>query len=311
MEIPALCHRIIVTEVGDVPCEVGMTNLRHVSNFHHDDERSENSDPSGESIFNSPLPPYERQWRHPSEVAEQVQLSTPEPQLPSRTVRSIATYAAATSFAVSLVLLWVVTPRSSTSVPITAKRTVLVTTQRQASRAPLALGTMTSADNMVIPLTSTGFFFGSGTGLSPNDEIEAQFTDGATVLLRVLEVDPDTGIAWMHAVDSSTQQWIDLDEGLTPPSTVVNEMQQGQHLFIASLSEGMNDARIAISSAHSSQKKLWPIDYFLHDHCRGAALDDSFQLIGWCVEMNGAHWVVPTRQIVDVLHRLESNVGQP
>ena len=311
MEISAVCHEFIVPEVGDVPCEVGMTNLRHVSNFHHDDDQSDHSDPSGEVIFNSPLPAYERQWRHPSEVAEQVQLSTPEPQLASRTVRSIASYAAATSFAVSLVLLWVVTPRSNTSVPITAKRTVLVTTQRQATRAPLALGTMSSADDMVIPLTSTGFFIGNGNGLSPNDEIEAQFTDETTVLLRVLEVDPDTGIAWMHAVDSSTHQWIDLDQGLTPPSTVLNEMRQGQHLFIASPSEGMNDARIAISSAHSSQKKLWPIDYFLHDHCRGAALNSTHHLVGWCIELNGAHWVVPTRQLVDVLHRLENNVGQP
>lgn len=294
-----------------MPCEVGMTNLRHVSNFHHDDDQSDHSDPSGEVIFNSPLPAYERQWRHPSEVAEQVQLSTPEPQLPSRTVRSIASYAAVTSFAVSLVLLWVVTPRSNTSVPMTAKRTVLVTTQRQATRAPLALGTMSSADDMVIPLTSTGFFIGNGNGLSPNDEIEAQFTDETTVLLRVLEVDPDTGIAWMHAVDSSTHQWIDLDQGLTPPSTVLNEMRQGQHLFIASPSEGMNDARIAISSALSSHQQLWPIDYIMHDHCRGAALDATQQLVGWCIELNGAHWVVPTRQLVDVLHRLENNVGQP
>ena len=291
-----------------MPCEVGVTNLRHVSNFHHDDDQSGES---GEFIFNSPLPPYERQWRHPSEVAEQVQLSTPEPQLPSRMVRSIASYAAATSFAVSLILLWVVTPRSNASVPITAKRSVLVTTQRQATRAPLALGTMSSADDMVIPLTSTGFFIGSGNGLAPKEEIEAQFTDGTTVLLRVIEVDPDTGIAWMHAVDSFTHQWIDLDQGLTPPSTVLKEMRQGQHLFIASPSEGMNDARIAISSAHSSQKKLWPIDYFLHDHCQGAALNSTHHLVGWCVELNGAHWVVPTRQLVDVLHRLESNVRQP
>jgi len=107
MEIPALCHRFSVPEVGDVPCEVGVTNLRLVSNNHHNDEHSENSDPSGEVIFNSPLPPYERQWRHPSEVAEQVQLSTPEPHLPSRTLRSVVSCAAVTSFAVSLVLLWV------------------------------------------------------------------------------------------------------------------------------------------------------------------------------------------------------------
>jgi len=300
-----------VPEVGDVSCEVGMTNLRLVSNFHNNDEHSDNSDPSGEVIFNSPLPAYERQWRHPSEVAEQVQLSTPEPQLPSRTVRSIASYAAVTSFAVSLVLLWVVTPRSNPSPPTVANLTVMASTQKQTATMPLALGTMSSASDMVIPLTSSGFFVGTGSNLSPLDEVEAQFADGTTVLLRVLEVDPVTGIAWLHAVNTSTHQLTDLLQSLTPPATVLSEMSQGQHFFIASPSEGMNDARIAISSALSSHQQLWPIDYIMHDHCRGAALDATQQLIGWCVELNGAHWVVPTRQLVEVLHRLESNVGQP
>jgi hypothetical protein len=311
MEISALGHGFIVSEVGDVPCEVGMTNLRFVSNNHHNDEHSENSDPSGEIVFNAPLPPYERQWRHPSEVAEQVLLSTPEPRLPSRTVRSVVSCAAVTSFAVSLVLLWVVTPRSNTWSPTTAKRTTLATAQRQATRAPLALGTMSSEDDFVIPLTSTGYFVGSGIGLLPNEEIEARFADGSTVLLRVLEVDSSTGIAWLHSVDSSTHRFINLAQNLTPPSTALSEMRQGQRLFIASPSEGISDARIAISSAHSAQHNLWPIDFFMHDHCRGAALNSLQQLIGWCVELNGAHWVVPTRQLVDVLHRLESNVGQP
>ena len=294
-----------------MPCEVGMTNLRLVSNFHHDDEHSENSDPSGEIVFNSPLPPYERQWRHPSEVAEQVQRSHPEPQLPSRTVRSIASYAAATSFAVSLVLLWVVTPRSHPTSPTVARQTVLVSSQQQSAWAPLSLGTMSSASDMVVPLSTSGFFVGTGSNLFPRDEVEAQFADGTTVLLRVLEVDPVTGIAWLHAIDSSTHQLTSLAQGLTPPSTVLSEMSQGQHFFIASPTEGMNDARIAISTATSLQQQLWPIDYIMHDHCRGAALDVAQQLIGWCVELNGAHWVVPTRQIVDVLHRLENNVGQP
>jgi hypothetical protein len=166
---------------------------------------------------------------------------------------------------------------------------------------------MSSEDDFVIPLTSTGYFVGSGIGLLPNEEIEARFADGSTVLLRVLEVDSSTGIAWLHSVDSSNHRFINLAQNLTPPSTALSEMRQGQRLFIASPSEGISDARIAISSAHSTQHNLWP----MHDHCRGAALNSLQQLIGWCVELNGAHWVVPTRQLVDVLHRLESNVGQP
>jgi hypothetical protein len=56
---------------------------------------------------------------------------------------------------------------------------------------------------------------------------------------------------------------------------------------------------------------MWPIDFAFHDDCAGAALDSTQKLVGWCVEINGSHWVVPTHQLVEVLHRLESNVGQP
>jgi hypothetical protein len=311
MEISAFSHLISVPEVGDVPCEVGMTNLRLVSNNNHHDEHSDNSDPSGEVIFNSPLPAYERQWRHPSEVAEQVQLSTPEPQLPSRTVRSIASYAAFTSFAISLVLIWVVTPRSFPATHSDVQSLELVPVHARVANVPVGLGTMASMDDMVIPLTSSGYFVGTGNGLSLQDEVEARFADGTTVLLRVLEMDPITGIVWLHAVNSSTHAFMKLGQELTPPPTALSEMSQGQHFFIASPTEGLIDARVSISSPLSSEQSMWPIDFAMHDHCRGAALDATQQLIGWCVELNGAQWVVPTRQLVEVLHRLEANVGQP
>ncbi len=288
-----------------------MTNLRHVSNSDHHDEQSDNTDPSGEFIFNSPLPPYERPWRHPSELAQEQQIATPEPQLPSHTIRSIASYAAATSIALSLILLWVVTPRSqlpNAGIEQT-KQFALVPESDQV--AIFTLGNIAEASDTVVPLTASGFFIGASKQLAPRDEVEATLTNGSTVLLRVLEVDTETGIVWMHAVDSLTHQFTDLAQGITPPSTVLSNMTQGQRIYIASPQEGISNARIAVSSPQAEHQNMWPIDFAFHDDCAGAALDSRQKLIGWCVEINNSHWVVPTLQLVEVLHRLENNVGQP
>lgn len=288
-----------------------MTNLRHVSNSDHHDEQSDNTDPSGEFVFNSPLPPYERQWRHPSELAQEQLIVTPEPQLPSRTIRSIASYAAATSIVLSLILVWVVTPRSQMPTAGAEQAELFSLVPATDQVATFTLGTIAAANETVLPLTASGFFIGASKQLAPRDEVEATLTDGSTVLLRVLEVDSETGIAWMHVVDSLTHQFTDLAKGLTPPSTALSNMTQGQRIYIASPQEGINNARIAISTPHAEHRNMWPIDFAFHDDCAGAALDSAQKLVGWCVEINGSHWVVPTHQLVEVLHRLESNVGQP
>lgn len=177
--------------------------------------------------------------------------------------------------------------------------------------ATFTLGNIASATEVVLPLTKSGFFIGAGRELAPQDEVEATLTNGSKVLLRVLEVDSETGIAWMHIVDSLTHQFTDLTKGLTPPSTALNNLAQGERIYIANPQEGINDARIAISTPFAEQHNMWPVDYTSHDDCAGAVLDTSQNLVGWCVEINGSHWVVPTLQLIEVLHRLESNVRQP
>jgi hypothetical protein len=301
--------------VGDVPCEVGVTNLRHVTNSHHHDDPEDNSDHSGEVFFNAPLPPYDRRWRHPSELADEAGHSHNAPTLTSSTFRSLASVAAIASVVLSSVLVWVVTPRSA-QFQIRQTEQVLMSAQDEAMADPnISIGVLDQSTAFALPLTMSGYFIATNANLTPNLEVYVRFPNGQTELLRVLEIEEDTNIAWLHSVDTKTHKFSSLHDGIAPPNTALAEFQQGDQLFIASPYEGMHRATIAISSvkkqSQAQSQIMWPVDYSLHDHCSGAALNSAQQLVGWCVEIDGARWVVSTRHLVEVLHRLENNVGQP
>jgi hypothetical protein len=304
-------HKNSVPEVGDVPCEVGVTNLRHVTNSHHPDDSEDNSDHSGEVFFNAPLPPYDRRWRHPSELADEAGYLNNAPALTSSTFRSLASVAAIASVVLSSVLVWVVTPRSAQFQIRPTEQALMSDRDELTTDSNISIGVLDQSTASALPLTMSGYFIATNANLTPNLEVYVRFPNGQTELLRVLEIEEHTNIAWLHSVDTQTHQFSSLHDGIAPPSIALAEYQQGDQLFIASPYEGMHRATIAISTAKRKSQIMWPVDYSLHDHCSGAALNSAQQLVGWCVEIDGARWVVSTRHLVEVLHRLESNDEQP
>lgn len=297
--------------MGDVPCEVGVTNLRHVTNPHHHDDSEDNSDHFGEVFFNAPLPLYDRRWRHPSEVADENLDLHHASTLTSSTFRSLASVVAIASVVLSSVLVWVVTPRSAQFQIRPTEQVLMTARDKSTIDSNISIGVLDQSTASALPLTMSGYFIATNINLTPNLEVYVRFPNGQTELLRVLEIEKHTNIAWLHSVDTQTHQFSSLHDGIAPPNTALAEFQQGDQLFIASPYEGMHRATIAISTAKQKSQMMWPVDYSLHDHCSGAALNSAQQLVGWCVEIDGARWVVSTRHLIEVLRRLESNVGQP
>jgi hypothetical protein len=55
---------------------------------------------------------------------------------------------------------------------------------------------------------------------------------------------------------------------------------------------------------------MWPVNNLGRPIRPGLVVDDLGNMIGICVNHNGAHWIVPTEAILQELHRLESDVEQ-
>jgi hypothetical protein len=267
-----------------------------------DDERSD--DGKG-NFFNAPLPPYEREWRHPSEISDVVEPAV-NYGLGRSVVRGIAFSTAIISVGLSVAVLRVVTPASQ----LPASRP---TTQNAALAQPLPLASMPKTGRIsgrtipVLAISKSGFFVAGASDLQVGTELHVVTDDGLDMLAKVVKIDDAHGLAWLHAVDSISHRFISVDDDLPVPTTIVSATT-GDHAWL------MNDRQalsitIGISSGmmrHSDD--MWPVNDLGRPIRPGVVVDDRGNMIGVCVNYNGAHWIVPTEAIVQELHRLESDV---
>ena len=285
--------------MADDLCERRLTILCQVIG---DDERSD--DGKG-NFFNAPLPPYEREWRHPSEISDVVEPAV-NYGLGRSVVRGIAFSTAIISVGLSVAVLRVVTPASQ----LPASRP---TTQNAALAQPLPLASMPKTGRIsgrtipVLAISKSGFFVAGASDLQVGTELHVVTDDGLDMLAKVVKIDDAHGLAWLHAVDSISHRFISVDDDLPVPTTIVSATT-GDHAWL------MNDRQalsitIGISSGmmrHSDD--MWPVNDLGRPIRPGVVVDDRGNMIGVCVNYNGAHWIVPTEAIVQELHRLESDV---
>ena len=270
----------------------------------NDDERGEEG--TG-NYFNAPLPPYDRDWRHPSELPDVV-----EPPvtygLGRSVVRGIVLSTAIISVGLSVAILRVVTPASQ--LPVSR-----LTAQNAATNQPRPLAAMPRTARIsgritpVLAISESGYFVAGASDLQVGTELHVITDDGLDMLARVVKIDIAHGLAWLHAVDSVSHRFISIDDDLPVPTTIVSATT-GDHAWL------MNDKHalsitIGISSGMPRQPDdMWPVNNLGRPIRPGIVVDDLGNMIGICVNYNGAHWIVPTETIVQELHRLESDVEQ-
>jgi len=295
----AKCHDISVPEVADDLCEQRLTILWQVTN---DDERGEEG--TG-NFFNAPLPPYDREWRHPSELSDVVE-PTVSYGLGRSVVRGIVFSTAIISVGLSVAVLRVVTPASQ--LPATR-----LTAQNAASNQPRPLAAIPKTARIsgritpVLAISESGYFVAGASDLQVGTELHVITDDGLDMLAKVVKIDIAHGLAWLHAVDSVSHRFISIDDDLPVPTTIVSATT-GDHAWLMNDRTALSIA-IGISSGMPRQPDdMWPVNNLGRPIRPGVVLDDRGNMIGVCVNYNGAHWIVPTEAIVQELHRLESDV---
>ena len=297
----AKCHDFSVPEVADDLCEQRLTILWQVMG---DDER--NDEGTG-NFFNAPLPPYDREWRHPSELSDVVEPSV-NYGLGRSVVRGIVFSTAIISVCLSVAVLQVVTPASR----LPESRP---TTQNAALAQPLPLAAMPKTARIsgriipVLAISESGFFIAGASDLQVGSELHVITDEGIDVLVQVVKIDDAHGLAWLHAVDSVSHRFIPIDDNLPVPTTIVSATT-GDLAWLMNDSQALSIA-IGISSGMPRQPDdMWPVNNLGRPIRPGVVVDDRGNMIGICVNYNGSHWIVPTEAIVQELHRLESNVEQ-
>lgn len=287
--------------MADDLCEWRLTIIWQVMS---NDERG---DEGKGNYFNAPLPPYEREWRHPSELSTDDEPSV-HYGLGRAVVRGIAFSTAIISVGLSVAVLEIVTPASQlpTSLPATQ---IVVSDQPSPYAEMPKIARISGRVIPVLAISESGYFVAGASDLQLGSELHVVTDDGLDVLARVIKLDHAHGLAWLHAVDSVSAQFIPIDDNLPVPTAIVSATT-GDHAWL------MNDHRalsiaIGISSGMPRQPNdMWPVNDLGRLIRPGVVVDDFGNMIGICVRYNGTHWIVPTKAILQELHRLESDVEQ-
>lgn len=260
--------------------------------------------------FTAPIPPYERHWRHPSELRDQAAPHITAPPL-HRKFQLVAIGSACFSVVVSLALLGVVSPRQL-SVDI-KERSAFLAPDTTSSPTPVGSASigdlrgviphLSDSSQPVVAMRQSGYFLSSAVDMQKNSVVGIVDSDGKGITAQVVSIDQTFGIAWLRRLNTDST-YATKSLTISPPTTMEAEIAHGDVVRI--IDREITTAIIGLSTKDlAPTKRLWPIDSPPGSKLSGLAVDDQGRAIGWCVYVNGAQWVIPMAMLENFLHEVD------
>ncbi len=264
--------------------------------------------------FVAPIPPYERQWRHPSELRDQFAPRISAPPV-HREFRLIAIGSACLSVLISLTLLGVVSPRSPSAE--SQARGVFIPPDRAAFQ--MAAGStsiedlrsviphLSDSSQPVLAMPQSGYFLSSAVDLDENLIIDIVEADGQRKSAQVVAIDQNFGIAWLrrlnfapiYATESNTK---------VPQTAVAEKIAHGDLVWV--VDRDVTAAIIGLSTKDLAlATRLWPVKSPPGSKLSGLAVDEQGVAIGWCVFVNGAQWIIPMAMLENILMQIDLSLS--
>lgn len=258
----------------------------------------------------APIPPHERQWRHPSELRQQTapQITAPPVQ---REFRFVAIGSAFISVIISLALLGVVNPRApsvdirESHAAISPDTTFLQMPVGATSVSELrnAIPHMSDSSQPVLAMRQSGYFLTSATDLKKESVIGIVDTDGTSITAQVVSIDAMLGIAWLRRLNLDSR-YATKSLTISPPTTVATKVAHGDAVWI--VGRDVTTAIIGLSTKSlETATQPWPVDSPPGLRLSGLAVDDQGRAIGWCVYVDGAQLVIPMTMLEAILREVD------
>lgn len=253
----------------------------------------------GEHLFNAPLPPHERNWLHPSEHARRHN-NDQSPPIDRSTARTLATFAVATSLVASIGMVIVAVPGNPATTPDIPQATG-VSLLVQAPVPPVSpvvspIAAAVSESGILVTVLDDAHVGQAVHVTTPeNDEFDAV----------VVDVEPDLGISLLKLVDGPSNA-----ARIAVTNLAEEEIAPGSPIWVSTMTFGVELSHISSSTSGYAGKTI-PIEPFTASHHGGTVFTGDGELLGWCVERDGRHWLVPANVARSAVLRLDGDVVQP
>ncbi|MEO5974723.1 MAG: hypothetical protein ABIQ38_05930 [Ilumatobacteraceae bacterium] len=260
--------------------------------------------------FVAPIPPHERQWRHPSELRGQFAPRISAPPV-HREFRLVAIGSACISVVISLALLGVVSPRSPSAesqargeyIPPDRAAFQMAAGSTSIEDLRSVIPHLSNSSQPVLAMPQSGYFLSSAVDLNENSIIDIVGADGQSNSAQVVAIDQDFGIAWLRRLNFAPIYAAETD-ALSPQTTVLEKIAHGDLVWV--VDRDVTAAIIGLSTKDLAvAKHLWPVDSPPGTKLSGLAVDEQGVAIGWCVFVNGAQWIVPMAMLENILKKID------
>ena len=225
---------------------------------------------------------------------------TPTPRVEPSTIRQLAVFTAMTSVALSAAMVVVALPAS----PDAPSRTRAAETSRVVVAPP---SINVDGDPIAAAVTRSGLLLSVIDGAQVGQTVHVRTPGSSEYDAQIVDVDEDLGVSVLKVVDSSpvtAARSVDL----TPIAPA--RVTPGEPVWVATANFGVEMSHISTSTSTGERTRI-PLEPFSASHHGGAVFDNAGSLLGWCVERDGAHWLVPASALRSSVLRLDDDVEQP
>ena len=265
-----------------------MTNLSLVSG---------DEDEIGEHLFNAPLPQYERTWIHPSEHAQHAEDLQPK-ALDRPTTRTLTLFAVVTCAAATVGMLIVALP-GRVPTPPTPHMSL------GGSSDPTVPGLDLVSAPVAATVTESGVLISVIDGAAVGQKVHVATPERTEFDAIVVGVEPELGVSLLKVVADQA-----IGARLAVTHVADQSVVPGSPVWVATTAFGVELSHISSYTQGLDETRI-PLEPFAVSHHGGTVFTDGGDLLGWCVERDGRHWLLPANVARSAVLRLNNDVIQP
>ena len=157
---------------------------------------------------------------------------------------------------------------------------------------------------IAVAVSESGVLVSVIDGVEIGQTVHVSTPEAAEFDATVVGIEPTLGVSLLKINDGATKDRVvvtPVPDDVIPP---------GAPVWIATSKFGVELSHISSATSGNDGTRI-PLEPFATSHHGGSVFTNDGDLIGWCVERDGRHWLVPANVARSAVLRLDPDVVQP
>jgi hypothetical protein len=251
----------------------------------------------------APVPPYERQWRHPSEIADDVRHQREKIMAPPPLSKRIALTSVTVSILCSLAILAVTIPKgvAQLSADESAPETTLARSPiaTKVKNATASVGKSSESDTVhALAVGDSDFFIAPSDTINDDGTVAITTREGDVVFCHVLARDESTGLAILDLSQPTLENKRSIT-GISENDAVyefdINDLRIIEPISGVAFTGNLSISTSAIDPA--TTQGAVPLDVDIQINGISVVVNKNMKVVGVAFTRNHSTWMLPMKTV--------------